>query len=78
MHRVLVPPPMGAKPYDGWTPCQPVDYKGDRIQVTAHMDEWGHVLERWQFNETDVRWYKLEKFDERRVTIKVERKTAVG
>lgn len=77
VHRILVDAPMGAKPYDAWTPCRPRDAEGNRIQVTSHVDEYGHVLERWQFSETDVRWYRLEKYVDRRITIKVERKSAV-
>lgn len=78
IHRILVSQPMSAQPYDAWKPPRVLVLGGERIQITAHMDEFSHVVERWQFSETDVRWYRLEKWDERRVSIKVQQRAAVA
>lgn len=78
IQRSLVSQPMSTTPYDEWKCPQPRDVHGQRIQVTAYYDESGHVVERWQFSETDVRWYRLEAFKERWVAIKVQARTAVG
>jgi hypothetical protein len=78
IQRILVPPPMSATPYDGVKPCKPVDCKGERIQVTVFHDESNHVLERWQFSETDVRWYRLEAYTERHVRMRITVRKAVG
>jgi hypothetical protein len=78
IQRHWVPQPMSSQPYDAWTPPKPRDAKGELIQVTAHVDEFGHVVERWQFSETDVRWYRLEKYEDRWVSIKVAKRTAVS
>jgi len=77
LHRVLIPEPMGAKPFDGRMPPRPVDWQGNRIQVTVHTSEFGEIVERWQLSDTDVRWYRLELYDERRITLKVPRRVAV-
>jgi hypothetical protein len=74
VQRVSISPPMGAAPYDAWKPPRPVDYKGERIQVTAHITEFNEVVERWQFSDTDVRWYRVERYRQERVTVKVERR----
>ena len=42
------------------------------------MDEFGHIVERWQFSETDVRWYHLQAWKDKWVTMKVEKRTAVA
>src|SRR5437879_12959142 len=60
VHRVLVPQPIGVQQTDQWTPCRPQNFKGERIQVTAHANEHGEIVERWQFSDTDVRWYRIE------------------
>jgi len=78
IHRILVSQPMSAQPYDGHKPPLPVDVRGKRIQVTVHVDEFGHIVERWQFSETDVRWYHLQAWKEKWVTMKVEKRQAVS
>lgn len=57
----------------GYTVPRPRDSAGELIQVTAFSDEFGRTVERWQFSETDVRWYHVEKFTRKKVTVTVER-----
>ena len=68
---------MSATPFSGRTPPKPVNALGERIQVTCHVSEAGEIVERWQLSETDVRWYRLEAFRERWVTVKVDSRTPV-
>ncbi len=36
-----------------------------------HVNEFGWLVERWQFSDTDVRWYRLETWNGAKwVTIK--------
>lgn len=74
LQRVRIAEPMSATPFDGRTPPKPVDATGQRIQVTCHVTEFGEIVERWQFSETDVRWYRLECFRSRWITLKVEKR----
>lgn len=74
LQRVLISAPMSAQPFDGRTPPQPVDARGQRIQVTCHTTEFAEIVERWQFSDTDVRWYRLECFKTRWITLKVEKR----
>jgi len=78
VHRILISEPMSATATDSWKPPRPRNAKGERIQVTAHVSEHGEIVERWHFSDTDVRWYRLERYEGKRVTIKVERRVAVG
>lgn len=74
LQRIRIAEPMSAHPFDGRTPPKPVDCTGQRIQVTCHVTEFGEIVERWQFSETDVRWYRLECFKSRWITLKVEKR----
>lgn len=78
IHRILISPPMSATPTDARKPCLPKDFKGQGIQVTVYVSEHSEIVERWQFSDTDVRWYRLEAGSERRITLKVERRTATA
>jgi hypothetical protein len=69
---------MATQPYEYEFSPQPVLPNGARVQVTAFLDENGAVVERWQFSDTDIRWYRLEAYQGRRVTIKVERRAPTG
>jgi hypothetical protein len=69
---------MSTQPYDAWKPPKPHHANGEPIQVTVFHDEFGHIVERWQLSDTDVRWYKLEKWRNAWVTMKVEKQTAVA
>jgi hypothetical protein len=70
--RILIPPPMSATPTDAWTPPRPRDAQGERIQVTAHVSEQGHIVERWQITDEDIRWYRLETPDGKPLVPKAE------
>ena len=78
IQRILISQPMLATPTDAWLPPRPHLPGGERIQVTAHVTENSEIVERWQFSETDVRWYRLERYSTRWVSIKVERKVPIG
>jgi hypothetical protein len=67
--RIRIPQPMSAQPTDQWTPPQPRDMRGERIQVTAHATEQGEIVERWQISESEVWWYRIE-IDGRPVMLK--------
>lgn len=74
-HRFLIPPPGKVEPYDGWKVPHPVLPDGTRVTVTAYNDEAGNVLERWLLSETDERWYRVERYSERWVNVRVTRRT---
>jgi hypothetical protein len=73
VQRISISPPMGATPTDVWIPPKPRDYKGERIQVTAYISEFNEIVERWQFSDTDVRWYRVERHTQERVSVKVDK-----
>jgi len=77
LHRILIDAPMSATPFAGRTPPAPVNCRGERIQVTCHLTEHGEIVERWQFSDHDVRWYRLECFRTRWITLKVDQRTPV-
>ncbi len=78
LQRTAIGQPMSTTPLSGYkVPC-PVDGAGERIQVTAFFDELGRTVERWQFSETDVRWYHVEKFVDRRVTVTTQVRGPIG
>ena|SRR5258706_11825888 len=70
VQRIAVSPPLSAAPTSDWTVPQPTTSTGERIQVTAHLDEYGRILERWQFSDEDVRWYKLQAFKDQFISYK--------
>lgn len=74
LQRTEISQPMGATPLTGYTVPKPVDMHGERIQVTAFYDELGRTVERWEFSETDIRWYHVEKVVNKRISVTVERK----
>lgn len=74
LQRVRIAEPMSAHPFDGRTPPHPVDARGQPIQVTCHVTEFGEIVERWQLSDTDVRWYRLECFRSRWITLKIEKR----
>jgi hypothetical protein len=78
LQRTLIPQPMSTTPLMGYTPPRPRDFAGELIQVTAFSDEFGRTVERWQFNDTDVRWYHVEKFVKKRVVVTTERQVPLG
>jgi hypothetical protein len=78
VHRVLVPQPIGVQETDQWTPTRAQNCKGERIQVTAHANEHGEIVERWQFSDTDVKWYRIEIADPSRKVLKLVRKDAAA
>jgi hypothetical protein len=69
---------MAATPTDAYIPPKPHAWTGERIQVTAHVTENGEIVERWQFSETDVRWYRLEAWKEKWVTLKVDKRVPLN
>ena len=73
LQRTKISQPMSTTPLAGYKVPRPVDLAGELIQVTAFHDELGRTVERWQFSESDVRWYHVEKFVKKRVTITTER-----
>jgi hypothetical protein len=74
LQRTLISQPMSTTPLIGYTPPKPRDAQGNRIQVTAYSDEYGRTVERWDLSETDVRWYHVEKYVRKRVTVTTERR----
>ena len=68
---------MSAQPYTDYKPPRPTLLSGERIQVTAHVTEHSEIVERWQFSETDVRWYRLERWEQERVTLKIAKRVPV-
>lgn len=78
LQRTAISQPMGVTPLTGYTVIKPVDLRGERIQVTAFYDELGRTVERWQFTETDVRWYHVEKVVKKRISVTVERQVPIG
>lgn len=78
LHRIAITQPMSTTPYPEHRCARPVLLNGERVQVTAFFDEHGRIVERWQLNDDDVRWYELQALAQRRVTIKVERRSAIG
>jgi hypothetical protein len=63
---------MSTTPLVGYTPPKPHHANGERIQVTAFYDEMGRTVERWEFGEDDVRWYHVEKYVRKKVTVTTE------
>lgn len=78
LQRVLIPQPMSAKPYPDYLPPKPHRLDGSRIQVTAFYTEHSEIVERWEMSETDVRWYRLEAWKQRWVTLKLDKRTPVA
>lgn len=78
LQRTQISPPMGPVPLVGYAVPKPRDMKGERIQVTAYHDELGRTVERWQFSESDVRWYHVEKVVKKRISVTVERQVPIG
>jgi hypothetical protein len=64
VQRVTVKPPVGFQPYSG-RPA-PTPHRADKsiIPVSVFLNEHGHVVERWSFSDTDVRWYALREWEE--------------
>ncbi len=77
LQRLLIPEPGKVEPYPEWPVPHPVLPMGVKVQVNAYHDEHGNVLERWILSETDVRWYRLEKWVNRWVTVQVAQKKPV-
>jgi hypothetical protein len=77
LQRFLIPEPVNVTRYEEWPVPHPVLPGEVKVQVNAYHDEHGNVLERWMLSETDVRWYRLEKWDNRLVTVQVARQKAV-
>ena len=78
LQRVLVPDPGNVEAYPEWIPPV-VRWPGtERMQVTSHHDTFGNVLERWQYSDTDIRWYRVEKFINRWVTVRISEKKPVS
>jgi hypothetical protein len=73
LQRTLIGQPMSTTPLPEFKVPHAVDIAGEKIQITAFFDEMGRTVERWQFSDTDVRWYHVEKFVTKRVTVYVER-----
>lgn len=78
LQRILIPQPMSATPYDSYLPPKPIGGNGERIQVTAYVTENSEIVERWQFSETDVRFYRLECWRRAWVTLKIDKRTPIG
>jgi hypothetical protein len=62
-NRFLIPQPMGTIPAENYAPPKPRLLNGDAVQVTAFTDEHMRLVERWQFSDTDVRWYEVVEID---------------
>lgn len=41
-------------------------------------DERGEIVERWLLSETDERWYKLEAWRDKWVTLKMAKRVAIS
>lgn len=78
LQRTAISQPMSTTPLTGYTVPRPTNVGGELIQVTAFFDELGRTVERWQFTDTDVRWYHVEKVVKKRVTVTVERGAPIG
>jgi hypothetical protein len=74
IHRVKIEAPMAAQPYEFSGLAKPHFFDGTRIQVNAFISEHGEIVERWQFSDTDVRWYRLEVYQEKRIVLKVAKR----
>jgi hypothetical protein len=68
---------MSSTPTNARIPPKPHLLNGERVQVTMHVTEIGEIVERWQLSDDDVRWYRLEFYKERWVTLKVERRVPI-
>lgn len=75
---MLISQPMSAKPFDAHLCPRPHLLNGERIQVTAYYTEHGEIVERWQLSDTDVRWYRLEAYQGKWITLKVDKRTPIG
>lgn len=78
LQRTAITQPMSTTLLAGYAVPHPRDSAGELIQVTAFYDEMGRTVERWQFSETDVRWYHVEKVVKKRVMITSERSVPLG
>lgn len=59
-HRYLIPQPMATFDAPNYMPPQPRLANGERIQVTAFLDQDNKIVERWQFSDSEVKWYAVE------------------
>jgi hypothetical protein len=78
LQRYLIPEPGKVEPYPEWTVPHPILPNGVKVQVNAYHDEHGNVLERWMLSESDVRWYRLERWVNRWITVQVAQKKVVS
>jgi hypothetical protein len=78
LQRITVSEPMSLTPYDGIAAPHPHAANGEAIQVNVFHDECGHIIERWLLSETDVRYYRLEKWDSKWVSVKVPTRKPVS
>jgi hypothetical protein len=77
LQRILISQPMSTKPFEGYLCPHPHLLSGEQVQVTAHYTEHGEIVERWQLSDTDVRWYRLEAWKQKWVTLKVDSRTPI-
>jgi hypothetical protein len=78
LQRIRIPAPGRVEPYPEWNVPKPTLPGGVVVQVNAYHDEAGNVLERWLLSETDERWYRLERYSDRWVAVKVAQRVPVG
>lgn len=78
IQRILISRPIGVTPFYGYKVPHPRLQDGTRVQVNAYASDTGEIVERWLLSETDERWYRLEAWKDKWVTLKMSRRVAVG
>lgn len=71
-HRILIPQPITREDAPVHRVPRPLDAAGNRIQITAYLDLEMQIVERWQFSDEDVRWYRIEKREREPITQRVQ------
>lgn len=64
IQRVSIKAPTAFQSFDSRPAPSPHAAGGSKIAVAVFLNEHGHVVERWTFSETDVRWYALQEWSE--------------
>jgi len=78
IQRILISRPIGAQPFDGHRVPRPHLQDGTLVQVNAYVSDTGEIVERWLLSETDERWYKLEAWRDKWVTLKMAKRVAIS
>jgi hypothetical protein len=78
IQRILISRPIGTTPFDGHRVPRPHLQDGTLVQVNAYVSDTGEIVERWLLSETDERWYKLEAWRDKWVTLKMAKRVAIS